>query len=277
MHATVSGTDLYYTTHGQGPPMLVMHGGLGLDHTYFRPWLDVLGKHLELVYYDHRGNGRSSRPERWQDLDCETWVDDADALRADLGYERILLLGHSYGGFLAQEYALRFGDRLAGLILCSTGPAQDYPEVILANAEARATPEQARVVEEVFSAPVPGDAQLKQAMESVLPLYFHDYQASFGVALIEGIEYSAEAFNRFFFDCVPAFNTLGRLHEIAAPTLVLGGRSDWIVPPAFGPERLHAGLPDSELVIFERSGHFPFVEQQPEFAAAVEGWITRLS
>src|SRR4051794_5275320 len=112
MLAQVNGTELYYTTHGHGRPLLVMHGGLGLDHAYFRPWLDALGDVSELIYYDHRGNGKSARPTDWSGVTHATWADDADALREQLGHERITLYGHSYGGFLALEYALRHADHL---------------------------------------------------------------------------------------------------------------------------------------------------------------------
>src|SRR4051794_4879294 len=107
MQAEINGTQLFYTTHGQGRPMLVMHGGLGFDHTYFRPWLDPLGEQVTLIYYDQRGQGQSARIESFAGVTHETLVDDADALREHLGYDQIILLGHSYGGFLAQDYALR--------------------------------------------------------------------------------------------------------------------------------------------------------------------------
>ena len=139
MQAQVNGTTLFYTTHGHGIPTLLMHGGPGLDHTYFRPWLDALGDVAELIYHDHRGNGRSERPSSLDELNHETWVEDADRLRAVLGHERIVVLGHSYGGLLAQEYALAHPERLAGLILCCTAPAMDYQETMIANARARGT------------------------------------------------------------------------------------------------------------------------------------------
>ena len=105
MEARVNGTTLYYETIGQGTPMFIMHGGLGMDHSYFRPWLDALADQVTLVYYDHRANGRSERPANLDGVTHATWAADADALREHLGYDQILLFGHSYGGFLAQEYA----------------------------------------------------------------------------------------------------------------------------------------------------------------------------
>ncbi len=84
MRAQVNDTQLFFERVGKGQPMLVMHGGLGLDHTCFRPWLDKLGEQVELIYYDHRGNGRSSRPDSLEGVTHETWAADADALRAQL-------------------------------------------------------------------------------------------------------------------------------------------------------------------------------------------------
>ena len=76
---------------------------------------------------------------------------------------------------------------------------------------------------------------------------------------------------------LPSFNSLGRLHEIAVPTLIISGKEDWIMPPAQGAERLHAGIPNSELVIFENSGHFPFVEEQERFTKLVSEWVGGLA
>jgi len=276
MQAQVNDTDLFYTTHGQGRPMLTMHGGLGLDHTWLRPWLDPLGDHVQLIYYDHRGNGRSSRPESFEGLDHDTWTADADALRAYLGHDTIILFGHSYGGFLAQEYALRYGDRLGGLILCSTAPVVDYMDVIVATAQARATPEQLQTVNRAFAEPMADDDDFRQTWLDILPLYFREYDPRIGAMLDEGTQYSAAAWNHVNAHCLPTFNTLSRLREISTPTLVIAGRHDWITPPAQGAERIHAALPNSELVIFESSGHFPFVEEHEAFVTTVADWIASL-
>jgi proline iminopeptidase len=280
MFAQINGTEIFYTTHGQGRPLLLMHGGLGLDHSYFRPWLDPLGAAgVELIYYDHRGNGRSARPARLDGVSHATWAADADALRAALGHDRIILLGHSYGGFLAQEYALRYGDRLAGLILCDTAPALDYPEIIIGNAQARGTPDQVKAVVQGLSDPtaVSDDDRWRQLWRTILPLYFKAYDPQLGARLDEQTHYSGAAFSHSFSMCLPTFSTLNRLSEIAAPTLVICGRDDWIAPPAHGAERLHAGLPNSTLVVFDNSGHFPFIEEQDAIVRVVGEWIAGLN
>ncbi|HWP43582.1 MAG TPA: alpha/beta fold hydrolase [Blastocatellia bacterium] len=275
MQVRINDTELFYTTIGQGRPLLLMHG-IEFDHTYLRPWLDALGDVAQLIYYDHRGHGRSAKPDDFAKISHQTWIDDAEALRRHLGYERMILFGHSYGGFLAQEYALCYGDRLDGLILCDTAPAMDYQEVMMANAQARATPGQLSTIMSAFSGPVSDDAAIRQIWMEILPLYFHNYDPQVGAAMDEQMVYSAEAFNQAFFCCLPNFNTLSRLSEISTPILVLAGRHDWITPPREGAERLHEALPNSKSVIFENSGHFPFIEEHSKFIRVVTEWLANL-
>ena len=121
--AHLNGTELFYVEVGEGVPCLVMHGGLGGDHSALHPWLDPLGDVMQLVYYDHRGNGRSGRPPSGM-ITFERLCADADALREQLGFEKVAVLGHSYGGFVALEYALRYRERLSRLILLGTSPTE---------------------------------------------------------------------------------------------------------------------------------------------------------
>ena len=270
-------TRLWVSRSGTGPPMLCLHGGLGLDHTYFRPWLDPLAEHVELVYYDHRGNGRSDRPEDWSRIDHEVWVDDIERLRRHFGFDEILLFGHSYGGYFAQEYALEYRQHVRGLILCDTSPAADYGEAVFANAAARATPEQLDLLATALSRPFTGTAgEFGSTYAAVLPLYFRDPDPARLAAVSAEMRFSPGAFNRGFIECRPHFNTLERLGEIEAPTLILSGQDDFIVPPQHGAERLHARIDHSELVLFQESGHFPFVEEQDRFLQVVREWLGRV-
>ncbi len=276
MLAKVNGTELFYTVQGSGRPIFIMHGGLGVDHTVFRPWLDPLGDRYQLIFYDHRGNGRSERPASLADVDHGTWAADADALREHLGHDRIVILGNSYGGILGQEYALRYGDRLEGLILVTSLPAWDYEDVSQDNVRARGTPEQIDFVVNRRTQPVANDVELRKIWKLIFPLYFKNYDPELGAAIDEKISYSAAGFNRGFVECLPKFNRLSRLKEIVTPTLVIGGRHDWIAPVAECAQRLNDGLPHSELVVFEDSGHFPVIEEQERFLSVVGDWLDRL-
>jgi proline iminopeptidase len=120
----INGTDLFYLESGRGVPCLVMHGGLGVDHTQFREWLDPLGDVLLLIYYDHRSNGRSGRPPI-ETLTFAQLVADADGLRAHLGHQQIAVIGHSYGGCVALLYARQYPQRVSHLMLVGTTAAWD--------------------------------------------------------------------------------------------------------------------------------------------------------
>ncbi len=275
MIVETNGTRLFVERMGKNCRMFTMHGGLGLDHSYFRPWLDALASSADLIYYDHRGNGRSERPASMDGITHQTWVDDTDALRAHFGFDRIVLFGHSYGGFLAQEYALRFPDRLAGLILCATAPAFDYVPVIVANAAARGTADQIAALDEALSRPMADDNDFRAIWMRLLPLYFKRYDPETGRRIDEKMSYAAAAWNHAFANCLPAFNTVSRLKEITVPTLVIAGAVDWVTPPEQA-RRLFAGLPNAQLMVFEESGHLPFIEEREKFVTAVQEWIAKL-
>jgi proline iminopeptidase len=278
VRTSLRGVELAYEIVGRGVPILVMHGGLGHDHTYFRPYLDPLAEVAELVFYDHRGHGRSSAVDEWEGIDHGTFADDADALREHLGHERVVVLGHSYGGFLAQEYALRYPDRLAGLVLCSTAPALDYASDLrrlVAAAGVAATPEQLERAERFFAAPPESDDEYRREWRAVLPLYFADPAPRRLARLDEVATYRAAPWRHAVRSLLPAYNVAHRLGTVTAPALVLGGRHDWVAPPTQA-ARLTASLPRSELVLFEESGHYPFVEQADEFVAVVREWLERL-
>lgn len=277
MYAEVNGVNLFYRTMGSGPPLMLMHGGLGCDHSYFLPWFEQMADQWTLILYDHRGNGRS-RPIEWDGVTHDTWAADANALRAHLGYETMSLLGHSYGGFLGQEYAARYPETLDGLVLLCTAPALDYPETIMANAEARAkTPESVAAVAEAFNPdPLAQDEDFQSVMARLGPLYFHrpDVFEDAVNSVMANVKFSAAAWNHCSAECMPVFNTMGTLPSIEVPTLVIGGADDWITPGAQS-QRIHDAMPNSELVIFEKSGHFPYIEEEELFFQTLRDWLAR--
>jgi proline iminopeptidase len=265
---------LWWQGAGSGPLFLAMHGGLGFDHSYFRPALDALSAHLRVVYYDHRGNGRSDEPSDWRTVSHATWVEDAERLRQHLGAETMVLFGHSYGGLLAQEYALRYPERLAGLILCSTYPSFAHAAVAIGNAAARGTPEQLKALTSGLAGPVSDEETFVRSCRAILPLYFNRPTAAH-VSSFDDVRFRVNAFNHAFFECLPTFSMAGRLGQIRVPTLVIGGDDDWIAPTAHGAALLHQGIPDSELAILTGAGHFPFVEEPDTFLRVITEWVSR--
>jgi len=267
--AHLNGMDLFYVEVGEGVPCLVMHGGLGGDHTCLHPWLDPLGDVMRLIYYDHRGNGRSGRPPA-ETITFEQLCADADALREHLGYEKVAVLGYSFGGFIALEYALRYPERLSRLILLDTTPNFEHGDEIEANVRRKgATQEQL----DALDASPEDDADAWRLWKVIEPLYFHAYDADLAERVMGKTitsAYASEAGDAI----LEGWDLAPRLGEISAPTLILVGRDDFVCPPSQA-RIMHEGIPNSELVVFEESGHLPHVEEPEAFFEAVEGWVER--
>ncbi len=115
-----NGVLIYTVTLGKGAPLVVLHGGPGASHDYFLPYLLPLARTNRLVFIDERGSGKSEKLEDASRYTVEAMVEDVEAVRVALGLGRIDLLGHSFGGVLAQAYALKYQANLNHLVLCST-------------------------------------------------------------------------------------------------------------------------------------------------------------
>ncbi len=269
MKAEVNGTTLHYEVLGDGPALMLMHGGLGFDHTYFRPWVDPLAEDFTLILYDHRGNGRSERPPSLEGVDHATWAEDAEALRDHLGIDRMVLLGHSYGGTIALHYALRHQHRLRGLILATTYPAWDYPDVVVEGAHRVGTPSEVEAFDAKFFTHVANDEEMEELVAAIGGLYFRDRESEAANYANTEARYSALAYNHAVIDIHAQHDVVARLGEIEVPTLVLCGTDDFVTPYEQGSARLHWGIRGSKLVIFEHSAHMVFAEEQRKFLSLV--------
>lgn len=276
MRVPVDNDQLFYLRYGRGAPVLVMHGGPGLSHAYFRPYLDALGQTAELIYYDHRGNGRSSGRERLADVTLEQWASDAEALRVALKLGPVVVLGHGFGGFVAQQYARRYPQSLRGLILANTSPTLDYVAQMLSGAREAGSAASVAAVMACMSQPAPTDDVWRARWQQALPAYFFRYQTMYGAALSDGLGFCAQAYNRGMFDLAPQFSSIDWLRDVGVPALVLAGKHDWWAPPAEGALRLAHALPRAQSATFEHSGHYPFVEETTAFCHAVRTFLKSL-
>ena len=119
-YVDANGLMIYYKIFGHGKPLLVLHGGPGASHDYFLPYLTPLARHYQLIFIDERGSGRSQTLEDASGYTVENMVEDVEGVRRALHLNQISLLGHSYGGVLAEAYALKYQKNLSHLILAST-------------------------------------------------------------------------------------------------------------------------------------------------------------
>lgn len=263
-------SDLYCVRHGRGRPVLVLHGGLGLDHTCMRS-LDRLGDAAELIYVDVPGNGRSPAVSPQQTL--EQVADVLDALRTNLGIERWTVLGNSYGAIISLVYALRHPASIESIISVGGAPSFEHAPQVLATLDRRGQPEAAAALMAALGQPVRDDAHFSDVWMQVLPLYFHAWEPRYRDAFAE-TRWSAAGYNRGN-ELLATYNIRAELPRIAVPALVVSGDDDFIMPAETCGAALASGIPNAQHAIISRSGHFPFLEQPAAFDAAVRDWISR--
>jgi pimeloyl-ACP methyl ester carboxylesterase len=273
---TVDGVRQVYHVFGEGPVCVALSGGPGIDWEYLRsPGLE---KHLTMVHLEPVGTGDSGRlPSSEYRLD--TYVRFLHAVVEHLGAGPVRLLGHSYGGFVAQRYALDHPDRVAGLALYDTSPVTGPDFWGSAMAQLAAYPDRNPDVPDAALVPAAfqrlgsakTDAELTAALREAVPVYFADFydRREEFAPFVAAIRIWADPANAN--DPTP-FDVRDRLPEITAPTVVLVGRYDFICGPTWA-KLLHEGIEGSHLAEFDHSGHFPHVEEPDAFVAAVTGTL----
>ena len=269
--AEIDGVPIHYEIDGadDAPPVLVLHGGLGIDHVLYRRSLHPLASSFRLIHFDQRANGRSV-PADLATLTMERLADDAAELLDHLGLGAVDVLGHSYGGFVAQELALRHPDRVRSLVLVDTTPGQlGAGEVEGEHGQGPVPPAD---VLAIFEAPPPEDDDgFEQMLAAVLPAYFRHPERVDLASLTEGCVYRVGAMARGF-EVLGGWSSADRLGGITAPTLVLVGRHDVVTawPQSF---RIASRITGAKVVVFTDSGHFPWLEEADRFFPLVAGFL----
>lgn len=274
---SIRGIRLFVEVVGRGYPLVLMHGGPSADHWSMLPF-QRLADQLTLVFYDHRCNGRSVGAP----VSSMTWDNltaDADALREKLGFQKWAVLGHSFGGHVALEYALRYPDSLSHLVLLDTGADSRWSQQNAADLIAKRgySPKKVELVRRWFSGEfAPWEWYL--IFMRIGGLYEHDPSLRLLVRqLVSGewrskIRPEAHIFARRHL--LNGWKVMDRLGEITVPTLVMAGRDDFVFPPECQ-EELAAAIPNARLQVIERAGHNPHEEQPAEVMEAVRGFISQ--
>jgi proline iminopeptidase len=274
---SIRDVSMYVDVVGQGPPVVLMHGGPGLDHVSLTPFKALADRHT-VVLYDHRCNGRSTGAPitsmTWENLTA-----DADALREALGFERWAVLGHSFGGHVALEYVLRYPDRVTELVLLDTAGDASWSQENAAEVLAGRgyDPKTVAVARRFYSGRIAPKDFVRASMR-LLPAYdsrFSIVRAARGmVAGAWRMKARPEALT-FGGQMMRGWSVMDRLDEIRIPTLVLAGHDDFLFPPE-SQALLAAGIPGARLRIIERAGHNPQTERTDETLAAVADFLAPL-
>jgi proline iminopeptidase len=257
-----------------------MHGGPGLDHTTLLP-LQPLADQFTLIFYDHRCNGRSEGAEvtsmTWENLTA-----DADALRQALGFEKWAVLGHSFGGNVALEYALRYPQSLTHLILMDTGGDQwwvnhNASEIIAKRGYSAGAVKAAR---RFYNGQLTPSEFLPTVLKFIRAYSYHPsllYHPSFlalahKVGLGPPMKMRPEALIFGYGQLLQGWTVMDRLGEINVPALVLAGRHDFLFPPEHQ-AILADRIPNARLELIECAGHNPQMERTAEVNEIIRSFL----
>jgi proline iminopeptidase len=266
--------SLFVRVVGDGYPVALMHGGPGVDHTMMLPLLPLARKH-KLIFYDHRCNGRSvgACP------DTMTWANlaaDAEGLRESLGINKWAIVGHSFGGMVALEYASRYQESLSHLCIldsCADGcvALPNALRTLKQRGYGRLTID---LAEKLLGGKIRED-ELARTMVVLARVYYSRF--TLGLMLRQSLlalrtRTNRGAAVRGLRELVPNWSITDRLRDIETPTLVLAGRHDFQFPPEYQ-ERMARCLGNARLRIVENAGHNAHLERPEEVGAIVAEFL----
>lgn len=280
---SAQGVQLWYRVAGMtsGTPVVFLHGGPGEgSQTFARYAGPRLEKRLRMVYLDQRGSGHSERPKNATAYSIPLLVDDIEALRRHLGASRIDLIGHSFGTLLALEYAARYPDRVAHVVLAAAVP--DLPRMIDIQCQ-RLQAMDAVAYARAASGKPPGAYPRCDS--------FNAYEGAAEAEFIHRNMYPRPAIGRQV-DAADAADGLGNTGELSevligqglwdyrfvaatkvtAPVLVIAGGRDYQAVEAPQRDLAHA-LPHARLLVYADDGHFMFMDEPSRFAADVAAFF----
>lgn len=284
------GVLVYWKSVGRGAPLFIVHGGPGASHDYFLPHLLPLARTNRLVFIDERGSGRSERLEDAKLYTVANMVEDIEAVRQALALGKVNLLGHSFGGVLAQAYAFKYPQNLSTLILCSTFHTTKAINKALADMKAAMAPELRARIEKMEKEGLYGkgepwqwgrypDAYMKAAWaEGYFPYLYQNrpdptYDPAAGPMM--GWDVYREMWGSTG-EYVVDGNLAGidytePLKKLRVPTLVTVGDHDESAP--WIAEEIAQLVPGAKLVVLPKSGHMTFVDQPVMFRKAVDDFV----
>ena len=285
-----NGVMIYYKMLGRGAPLMIVHGGPGASHDYFLPYLLPLARHNKLIFIDERGSGRSQKLEDAYGYTVEKMVEDVEAVRRSLGLGKISLLGHSYGGALAQAYALKYQANLTHLILGSTWSSSKAMNEIFVRMKQNMSPELRERIDRFEAAGLFGhgkdyeknrytnDYMIAAWGEGYFP-YLYQNHPDPNYDPIDSGKISWDLYREmwgehgeFIIDGnLKSVEYTDRLATIKVPTLILVGDHDECDPSLS--QTMHEKITGSKMVIFPKAGHMTFVDDTAMFIKTVDEFL----
>jgi len=289
-YVDANGVLIYYKIFGKGEPLVIVHGGPGASHDYFLPYLVPLARKNQLIFIDERGSGRSQKIENVSDYTIENMADDVEAVRQSLELGKISLLGHSYGGVLAQAYALKYQENLSHLILCSTFHSTKKFNEVFNRLKAKMAPELRDRINKLEIAGLYGQGKdyeknrytseyMSAAWgEGYFPYLYQNHPdpnydpVANGTMAWDLYREMWGSHGEFVVDGnLTSVEYTDRLSTIKVPTLITVGDNDQCDPSLS--KEMREKIAGSKLVIFPKSGHMTFVDQPSLFISSINEFL----
>ncbi len=284
-YAKINGAKIWYKVVGQGDPIVIIPGGPGDSHLYLTPWFDELTKNFKVIYYDAFGRGRSDRAKDPGEYTFERDVKDLEGLKKVLGFDKWSVLGHSYGGMVAQGYALEFPQSVDKLIIsnsfysgemwqendnsCNYEIKNQYPEV---------WEKIMKVRNEGYNSSSPEHQKVYQVPSGLL--YFYDASNSYkfshdSLSFNPKVYYQLVGYDGDFIigGDIAKLDFRRELKNLKMPTLIIEGRFDRVAVPRFS-IKFKEYAPQAKFVMFEKSGHNPYIEQKDKYFELLTEFLT---
>ncbi|HZQ24899.1 MAG TPA: proline iminopeptidase-family hydrolase [Terriglobales bacterium] len=286
-----NGVFIYYLSFGRGEPFMIVHGGPGASHDYFLPYLLPLARHHRLIFIDERGSGRSQKLEDPTGYTVENMVEDVEMVRKALGLGKMSLLGHSYGGVLAEAYALKYQQNLSHLILGSTFCSTKAMNQVFQRMKEKMSPELRERIDKMESEGLFGhgkpyeqnrytdDYMVAAWGDGYFP-YLYQSHPDPNYDPVDNGKMSWDLYREmwgshgeFVIDGnLKSVEYTDRLATIKVPTLIIAGDHDESDPSMS--QTMHAKIAGSKLVILPKSGHMTFVDQPGMFLKSVDDFLS---
>ena len=285
------GILIYYQTIGHGAPLMIVHGGPGASHDYLMPYLLPLARGNKLIFIDERGSGRSEKLEDASQYTVENMVEDVESVRQALHLGKISLMGHSYGGVLAQAYAFKYQQNLTHLVLGGTFYSTSEMNKVLAEQKRSMPPEELAKLEALEKAGLfnkgkdwekgryPDDYAKLAWGDGYFPYLYQrrpdpNYDPAAGNTSTSWDLYREMwgSDGEFVIDGnLKSVEYLDKLSSIHVPTLLICGDHDESNPRLS--RTMHEKIAGSKLAIMPQSGHMAFVDQPNLYIKTVADFL----
>lgn len=278
------GVRLFYRLLGTGPDTLIMiHGGPGLTMDYFLEDLAPLAEHHALLFYDQRGSGRSTLASDSISLDAQRFVEDVEAIRKHFGIGRLKLLGHSWGSAVVALYAMKYPELLSQIIIVGALPLQQYQLTdAFKQLEAKRDSNTIKRMHELRAARLadPGNSEVCSAYYTLWfqPFFGNHNSANrskgdFCAGTLESRRNKMLSVDKFTMASLGQWDWRSALSRVKVPALVIHGTMDPL--PLSGAKAWNSILPNSQLLLLDGVGHFPYLEVPNRFFEAVDQFLRK--